>query len=559
MGDMSEPIGRIVGIDLGTTYTSLAYLDRYGNAITVPNMEGEPLTPSVVLFEEDGAVVVGRDAKRAAFADPELVAGEFKREMGERYYSRPVAGRRHSPVALSGLVLRKVVRDAEQRLGKIDGAVISVPAYFGDTRRKATEDAGRVAGINVIDLINEPTAASLAGAFVEYTRRGGDPADLAKARVAATAPATTLVFDLGGGTLDATVIRIDGNQFRVLACGGEALLGGIDWDKRLVDYVSQQFIRRHGVDPRGDQHAYQAIYNSCEEAKRTLSNRKKAAIAVHYGGLMSRVEVTRERFAAVCADLVARAYICIELLLLRAGLGWEEIDEVLPVGGSTRMPMVQDLLRRVSGREPHMGLPADEAIAHGAAVHAAILFAQHSKAKKLGELLPNLDEVEASFEELNASLAALAQEARAPVEEARVVDVNAHSLGVAALSARDGALVNSIIIPKDTPLPTMRSKVFGLEEDGQRMVIVKVIEGEAADPTACTQIGECVITKLPEGLPKGSPVEVVFRYDTRGRVHVKAVDRTSGVYAESTIRRDIGLGEGDLLKLKDEVGRLVME
>jgi molecular chaperone DnaK len=556
---VSEPIGRIVGIDLGTTYTSLAYLDRYGNAMTVPNMEGEPLTPSVVLFEEDGAVVVGRDAKRAAFADPELVASEFKREMGERFYSRMIAGQRLSPAALSAMVLRKVVRDAEKRLGEIGGAVISVPAYFGDTRRKATEDAARIAGINVIDLINEPTAAALAAAFVEYTRRGGDPSDLLTARVAATAPATTLVFDLGGGTLDSTLIRINGHRFEVLACGGEALLGGIDWDKRLVDYVSQQFIREHGVDPRSDAHAYQAIYNSCEEAKRTLSNRSKAAIAVHYGGLMSRVQVMREKFEELSADLLARAEICIELLLQRAGLTWTEVDEVLPVGGSTRMPMVREMLQRVSGKEPHAGLPADEAIAHGAAVHAAILFAQHSKQKKLAEIIPDLGDEEPSFEELTASLAALTQDTQTPVEEAQVVDVNAHSLGIAARSPKDNAMVNSIIIPKDTPLPTMRSKVFGLEEDNQRMVIVRIIEGEAADPAACTQIGRCVISQLPAGLPKGSPVEVVFRYDTRGRVHVKAVDRTSGVSAESTITRDTAMSEGELMKLKDEVGRLVTD
>jgi molecular chaperone DnaK len=556
---MSEPIGRIVGIDLGTTYTSLAYLDRYGNAITVPNMEGEPLTPSVVLFEEDGAVVVGRDAKRAAFADPDLVASEFKREMGERFYSRVIAGERLSPVALSAMLLRKVIRDAEQRLGDIDGAVISVPAYFGDTRRKATEDAARIAGINVIDLINEPTAAALAAAFVEYTRRGGDPSDLVTARVAATAPATTLVFDLGGGTLDSTLIRINGNRFEVLACGGEALLGGIDWDKRLVDYASQQFIREHGVDPRPDAHAYQAVYNSCEEAKRTLSNRKKATIAVHYGGLMSRVQVTREKFEELSADLLARAEICMELLLQRAGLDWSEVDEVLPVGGSTRMPMIRDMLHRVFGKEMRTGLPADEAIAHGAAVHAAILFAQHSKHKKLAEIIPDLGDKEPSFEELTASLAALAQDTQTPVEEAQIVDVNAHSLGVAARSPKDNTLVNSIIIPKDTPLPAMRSKVFGLEEDDQRMVIVRIIEGEAADPAACTQIGQCVISQLPAGLPKGSPVEVVFRYDTRGRVHVKAVDRTSGVSAESTIRRDTAMTEGELMKLKDEVGRLVTD
>jgi molecular chaperone DnaK len=377
--------------------------------------------------------------------------------------------------------------------------------------------------------------------------------------VAATAPATTLVFDLGGGTLDVTLIRIDGHQFRVLASSGEALLGGTDWDKRLVDYVSQQFIRQHGVDPRGDAHAYQAIYNSCEETKRTLSNRKKAAVAVHYGGLMSRVEVTRDKLEEMSADLLARAEICIELLMQRAGLGWSDIDEVLPVGGATRMPMVRAMLRRVSGKEPHIGLPADEAVAHGAAVHAAILFAQHCLANKLGELFPDADDAEPTFEELTGSLQALAQESNTPVQEAQVVDVNAHSLGVAAVSPSDGRLVNSIIIPKDTPLPTMRSKVFGLEEDNQRMVIVRTIEGEAGDATACTQIGECVITQLPEGLPKGSPVEVIFRYDTRGRVHVRAVDRTSGVFAESTIKRDTGLEEAELVRLKDEVGRLVIE
>ena len=189
----------------------------------------------------------------------------------------------------------------------------------------------------------------------------------------------------------------------------------------------------------------------------------------------------------------------------------------------------------------------------------AILFAQHSKQKKLAEIIPDLGDEEPSFEELTASLAALTQDTQTPVEEAQVVDVNAHSLGIAARSPRDNAMVNSIIIPKDTPLPTMRSKVFGLEEDNQRMVIVRIIEGEAADPTACTQIGRCVISQLPAGLPKGSPVEVVFRYDTRGRVHVKAVDRTSGVSAESTITRDTAMSEGELMKLKDEVGRLVTD
>jgi molecular chaperone DnaK len=285
----------------------------------------------------------------------------------------------------------------------------------------------------------------------------------------------------------------------------------------------------------------------------------RSTIAAHYGGLMCRAEVTRKRFEDMTADLVARCEICIELLMQRAGLGWDDIDEVLPVGGSTRMPMIRAMLKRQSGKDPHVGVPPDEAVAHGAAVHGAILYSQYSRQSKLSEILPDMDDAAPSFDELTASLAALAEDTATPVEDAQVVDVNAHSLGVAARLPRNKRLINSIIIPKDTPLPTCRSKVFGLEEDNQREVVVRIIEGEASDASACTQIGRCVISPLPAGLKKGSPIEVMFTYNTRGRVLVRAVDQTSGVSAESDLQHETGLGDDELAALKNELNGMTIE
>ncbi len=549
-------IGRIVGIDLGTTYSALAVLDRHGQPVTVQNAEGETLTPSAALIDADGSVIVGREALRAAFADPQRVARNFKRQMGERYYDRLVAGRRVTPVALSAMVLRKMVQDAQARIGPIAGAVITVPAYFGDTRRKATEDAGRVAGITVLDIINEPTAAALAAAFVDYAQGGGKLDNFEAVRIAATAPATTLVFDLGGGTLDVTIIRIGDNRFEVVACGGEVSLGGIDWDTRLVDAMAKAFIARHNLDPREDAYSYQTLYNTCEEAKRSLSSRTQVPIVCHHAGRMLRVDATREQFNELTADLLARAEICVELLLQQAGMTWEDIDEVLPVGGSTRMPMVQQMLERMSGKRLRSDLPATELVAHGAAVHGAILFTQASRNRRLSELFPDLEGGEPTFDELTSSLSMLSEEAGSPIEEAHVTDVNSHSLGVVTKSERGRGLINSIVIPKDTPLPALRSRIFGLEEENQRQVVVRIVEGEALDATACTQVGECVIAPLPPGLPKAAPVEVVFNYNTRGRIHVRAVDRTTGMMAETVVNRDAGLSETELKRLGSEISGL---
>lgn len=547
--------GNFVGIDLGTTYSAIAHLDRSGRPVTITNREGERTTPSVVLIESDGQAVVGREAKRAVFTDPDKVALNFKRQMGRREYDRPVAGRRVSPVALSAMVLRKLAQDATVQIGPLAGAVITVPAYFGDTRRKATQDAGRVAGLNVIDLINEPTAAALACAFNDYLARGGRAEDLEAAAIAATAPSTTLVFDLGGGTLDVTLIRISSNRFEVLATNGEARLGGVDWDRRLVEHVARCFEQRFGSSPLNDPYARQELWLACEEAKKTLTTRERTAVLCTHQGRRLRVEITREQFEDLTADLLARTEICAEILLRRAGLRWADVDEVLPVGGSSRMPMVQAMLERISGRPPRAGLPVDELVAHGAAVHAAIVVLNRQRAGTLHELFARPAEREAA----EAAARQIVSGAAAAVQDVQLRNVNAHSLGVVAYNEQEQAWINSILIPKDTPLPAVRSKIFGTEEPNQRMVRVRIVEGEARDASACTQVGYLEVTGLPPDLPRGSPIEVIFRYDPAGRLHVRAVDRVSGASAETQIIRETALLDSELRRLEADIGRMVIE
>ncbi|GAF99163.1 unnamed protein product, partial [marine sediment metagenome] len=234
--------GRVIGIDLGTTFSAMAYLDRHGAAVTIPNGEGELTTPSVVLFEPDGSIVVGREARRACLIYPDRVAACVKRDMGEKFFSHPVAGKRLSPPSIAAFILKKLKQDAERRMGPVAGAVITVPAYFDEGRRQATVDAGKLAGLNVIDIINEPTSAALAYAFRSFVDRGGRAEDTPAAAIFATAPNTAMVYDLGGGTFDVTIIRIQGDEVRVLATDGDVRLGGKDWDQRIVDRAAEMFV-----------------------------------------------------------------------------------------------------------------------------------------------------------------------------------------------------------------------------------------------------------------------------------------------------------------------------
>ncbi|NOT02001.1 MAG: Hsp70 family protein [Phycisphaerales bacterium] len=559
---MRPDLGRFVGIDLGTTYSAIAYLDAHGAPETVPNRDGQLVTPSVVAILPDRKVVVGEQARALAIERPDRVALNFKRDMGERFYHRAVGGKDFSPEALSALVLKRLKEDFEARFGSIDGAVITVPAYFGDSRRKATEDAGRIASLRVVDVINEPTAAALANAFRRYLASGGSAIRFELAAIAATAPSTTLVFDLGGGTFDVTVIRISGEHFNVLATGGEVRLGGVDFDRRLADAVADEFVQTHGVDPRDEPVTIARLVAACERAKIHLSSTSQVAIDVDYMGRQCSVPFSRQRLEELTADLLTRLQMSVELLLADAMLTWDRIDDVLLVGGSSRMPMIAQMLERMSGKHPNMATAPEQIVAHGAAIHAAITQMTASPMTSAADGSRSMTQDGLTDDEPDRP--SLLDIFDPPVIEAankvRMTDVNSHSLGVIVRASRENnRIVNSVVIPANTPLPTSRTKIFGTEAPNQRVVRCRVVEGDTRDPRGCTQIGEVTIRDLPKGLPQGTPVEVSFRYDRSGRIHVQAVEMSSGVRAEADIVRDSGFDQVTIGELTRAVSELAVE
>jgi molecular chaperone DnaK len=465
-----------VGIDLGTTFSALAYLDELGRPQTVSNREGEKITPSMLLFEGE-EVIVGREALRAISTDMALVAACPKRDIGARAYHRRVAEREYPPEVLQAWVLRKLVQDAQDQLGEFRRVVITVPAYFDEVRRKATQDAGEIAGLEVIDIINEPTAAALAFGYHQ---------GLLKPEIGLAQPRNILVYDLGGGTFDVTVMTLQGRELRMLATDGDVRLGGLDWDQRLVDLVADQFLQQHGEDPRLDPNSLGRLWRDCEEAKRTLSARTQTKIVCHAAGQVSHVTVTRDEFVHRTRDLLDRTTFTTRHTLEASGLKWSDIDRVLLVGGATRMPQVREMLAEISGQEPDGSVSPDEAVAQGAAIHAHLVLSQRS-----GQGI-----------------------------SWRVTNVNSHSLGVVASDPMRGQLQTAVLIPRNTPLPAKARRVFLTQKQGQRSILVQIVEGESLEPGECAPLGKCVVRGLPPELPKHTPVDVQFEYQENGRLQV---------------------------------------
>ncbi len=494
-----------VGIDLGTTLSVVAYLDATGRPTTLPNRSGDLLTPSAVAFEDD-CVIVGREAIKGSVMTPEAFADCFKRDMGRGAYHRTVGGQEVPPEVFSAFLLERLKQDAQQRLGPIRKAVITVPAFFDERRRKATQDAGRLAGLDVLDIINEPTAAAVA---FGYHR-----AILAAApRRRNQQPERLLVYDLGGGTFDVTILEIDGGTFRAVATDGDVLLGGKDFDRRLVDYVAENFLAEHGLDPRKDPHDEAQLWIDVQEAKHALSERRKTTIICSHRGKRMRQEITRETFENLTMDLLGRTQTTTGLVLRQAGLQWAAIDRVLLVGGATRMPMVVDMLRRATGKEPDRSQSPDEAVAHGAALYAAMLMHKKGIAQ-----MPNL----------------------------RLINVNSHSLGVVGVEPSTGRRLAVTLIPKNTPLPTSRSKRFQTARAGQPSVRVAVVEGESPRPEHCIPLGKCIIRDLPPGLSQGTRIDVQYEYAANGRLSVSARMPSTGQSAEVEIERRVAEELDDL-------------
>lgn len=467
----------------------LARLDEKGRPITLVNAEGDRSTPSVVLFDNED-VVVGREALKAISAEPAKVADCSKRDMGNRVYHKVINGKQYPPEVIGAFILNKLRNDAASQTGPFDKVVITVPAYFDEVRRKATQDAGYMAGFEVLDIINEPTSAAIAFGFHHgFTRAGKKDGSHC-----------IMVYDLGGGTFDVTVMEIRGSNYITLATDGDVQLGGYDWDQRLVDLVADGFIRQHFCDPREDPVTAGKLWRECEDAKRTLSSRPKASVPCDYRGFSSRIEITREQFEEATQDLLDRTRFTMTQALKASGLQWTGVDQILLTGGSTRMPMVRAMVRQISGKEPDTSVAADEAVAHGAALRAGLLL----------------------------------DKARGKAPSFFIRNVNSHSLGVVGIDPLTKRRRNGILIPRNTPIPVTAKRTFKMHKAKQRSILVEVVEGENPSPDDCTAIGRCSIRKLPANLEAGSPVEVQFHYTPNGRlkVRVSVPNTTSKVETE---------------------------
>ncbi len=504
------PLDKPIGIDLGTTNSAMAWIDSSGRSAMVVDAEGEIITPSVVYFSES-EVVVGKNARTAITAHPDMVAQWVKRDMGAAFYSHPIRGHYLPPEVIQACILRKLKADLVRAVGGDIKTVITVPAYFDEMRRKATADAGDMAGLRVLDIVNEPTAAAIAfGEALGYLGADGQSKE----------QLNVLVYDLGGGTFDVTLLRLTAGKVQTLATDGDVQLGGHDWDQRLVDHAADAFIKQHQLDPRHDPATLNRLYLDAMEAKHTLTARNRAAIQINYQGRSAEIVVTREQFEEMSADLLERTAYTSRQVLAVAGLKWQDLQRILLVGGSTRMPMVARMLQNFTGIQPDRSVNPDEAVARGAALYAGHLLAGRTGGAR---------------------------------NTFQVTNVNAHSLGVEGIETDTLRKKNIVLIPRNTALPARHTERFATKADGQRSIVIKVLEGESAQPGDCVTIGRTVIRDLPAGLPQGWPVEVTFRYGTNGRLAVEALVPGTNHQSRLELVRETGLSNEGLARWKQPI------
>lgn len=482
----------IVGIDLGTTYSAIAYINDLGKPEILPSREGEQITPSVVLFQGD-IPLVGSMAKRSAASSPDDCVQYVKRSMGDSSWKFDTSdGKTYTPESVSALIIKRMVEDAELILGEgeVTDAVITVPAYFNDAQRRATMDAGQMAGLNVRRVLNEPTAAALA--YGVETESAG----------------TFLVFDLGGGTFDVTVMRIDGGDFTVVATDGDRNLGGFDWDNALMSLLNERFQAEGGGDVFDSDTAVADLRDRAEIAKRSLSTVKKANVMVSLDGATKVIPVTREDFESVTSSLLSKTRDLTESVMEDAGLRWSDLNQILLVGGSTRMPMVGTMITEISGMTPAKGIQVDEVVALGAAIQGSLV------ANELSDRLPvPID-----------GGAPVVRVGEAPI---RIKDVTSQGLGVITLADQvTGRMENSIIIGRNTTIPVQQSGDYSTVVDNQTELEVEVTQGDDVDPAFVTVVGSQTLRIPP--YPAGAPVRVIYSYDVDQIIHIEVVDLSTG-------------------------------
>lgn len=498
-----------VGIDLGTTFSAVAHIDNEGRPLTIINSEGELTTPSAVFFDHD-AVIVGTEATIAGESDTDRLARNAKRDMGGARYRKKIRDCFLPPEVIQSLILKRLKSDAELKLGEFTKAVITVPAYFNEPRRKATQDAGELAGIDVIDIINEPTAAALA-----YGVQQG----FLNARGAAKEVERVLVYDLGGGTFDVTLMEIKNSHFRTIATAGDVYLGGIDWDHRIFDFAMKEFETKHQISFADDNSLKEKLMNQCIRAKASLSARSQTIIRIEHKGERFKIEITRGQFEELTKDLLERTKLTTERLLRDAKTDWSSVTKLLLVGGSTRMPMVAKMLEKTSGLKVDRTLSPDECVAHGAAIYADILM-------KFG------------------------QEAGTGIS---IKNVNSHDLGVLGIDSKTQTQRRKIVIPRNHSLPTKAARKFRTAKDGQTQIVVRVIEGGTDTGQGATLIGKCIVQDLPAGIKQGTEVVVSFNYLNSGRIDVVAEIPELKISADTAINRADGMTRADILSWKEKL------
>lgn len=498
-----EMMGKVVGIDLGTTFSAIAHVDEYGQPEIIPNAESDRITPSVTMFEED-LVTIGKIAKQNARAVPEQIVEFAKREMGKskETFFRTFNGKNYSPEELSALILTKLKQDAEAYLNtEVTDAVIAVPAYFRDAEREATRNAGKIAGLNVLQVLNEPTAAALAYGIDQIGTNQN-----------------VFVFDLGGGTFDVTIMNVSESSIQMLATNGDHRLGGKDWDDKIITYVAEMFEVEHGENPLQDLHAYQDLQLDAIGAKESLSRREKARIVCGYNGKTTHVELTREKFEERTAELLERCRALCDVVLSEGDMIWEDIDKVLLVGGSTRMPMVREMIANISGKEINPNeINPDEAVALGAAVQ--------------GTLRQISEDDTATADVSDAVIERFIGPDGAP--KVTVTDGATHNLGLVVLNAARESIIH-VMIPKMTAIPCEMEDQFGTVDNNQRSVLIEVVQSLEQDQRKNEielfdeyKLGECTL-ELPPGLPEGSPIHVTYRYNLDQVLEVTAKSLSNG-------------------------------